>query len=146
MLMRIGTRLAGLIASGLLAVGLAAFPTSASATPAEVNAGCWSFRFTGNFFPNPVNRVTHGVLKAEVQFLALGDDSQFYPADLSIRFYNSAGQLVLSGFVGTIQSAPTQQLPVADVTSLAAGYYRVYLDASTSICGGRSFNETIIVR
>ena len=145
MLVRIRTLLASLLGCGLLAVSLVALPATASAAPDGTDASCWSFRFTGNFFPNPVNRVTHGTLKAEAQFLALGDDFQMYPGDIYVHFYTTGGQLVLSGFVGTIQPMPTQQFPVADVRGLARAIYVVHLEVRTSICGNRSFSERVSV-
>lgn len=139
------TRVASIAASVLLLSSIVTTASPAQATTLKARTtGCWSYQFSGFYFPNPVNRISHGTLKARVSLLALGDDGGLYPATITTELISSSGAVVYRSSVDA-NSARSQDIVVADVTNLAAAFYAVRSTANSDICGTRSISGRIIV-
>lgn len=120
--------------------------------PPPSAAACWQFAFApvgGPFFPNPYNNYT-GILKADLNLLVLGTDYQFYTATVSYVVYNSIGQLISSGTVGTYSPSPNFRVNIWNGTNgagspVASGTYNVRATATSGLCGTKSFSSNVIV-
>lgn len=125
----------------LLVGGGVAAPSAAQAASTD----CWSMMFSGNYFPNPVNRTTHqGILKARINLLVLTRDSSFNPATVTTTVYSITGAAVRSSSAD-YDSGPSQDIVVADVLGLGSGNYIVKSEASSPYCGTKAFSQRIIV-
>lgn len=111
-------------------------------------AACWQFTFSqiGSFFPNPSGGTT--AVKANVNLLVLGTDFQFYPATITSRVTNVAGQLVKDTTIGTFNPNPNFTITVWDGTNgsgqiVASGVYNITVTATSSLCGTKSFSGKV---
>jgi hypothetical protein len=137
---------AGALAGSLLFVGSPAPVHAAGLAVKASPAGCKTYIFKGNFFPNPVRRLRWGPdLKFEADYYGEDQDGAFVSADLHLEAWNSAGQLVIDNDLGTIDSSnPGQRFVVADTTAYPNGLYTVRLTATSEVCGSKSISETVI--